>query len=303
MSPGSLAFPPLLQRGARVALVAPAGHLAGQPDVDTAVEQARTLGWDPVVAPHATSQHAYFAGTDAERLHDLNAAIADRAIDGIWCLRGGYGAMRILDGIDYDALRRHPKPFIGFSDITAIHAAIHLRCGIASHHGPTARGRLTSFSRDSLVRAVADGADSGGLAAGATTLVGGVARGRLAGGNLALVASLCGTPYAIDFADAIVVLEDVFEPVYRIDRMFQQLLLCGLRECAGLVIGTFSGMPDKGIDSGRTLDALFAEVAEELGVPCIAGAPIGHIDDQWTLPLGRAAELDAAARTLHVLPS
>ena len=303
MSLTSLVLPPSLHAGARIALLSPAGHLSGQGDVDTAVEQARALGWEPVVAPHATSQHAYFAGTDAERLHDLNAAIGDGAVDGVWCLRGGYGAMRILDGIEYDALRRHPKPLIGFSDITAIHAAIHVRCGIATYHGPTARGGLTPFSRDSLVRAVIDGTDSCGLAADAATLVGGAARGRIAGGNLALVAALCGTPYAVDFADAIVVLEDVFEPVYRIDRMFQQLLLCGLRECAGLVIGTFSAMPDKGVDSGRTLDDLFEEVARELGVPCIAGAPLGHIDDQWTIPLGRVAQLDADARTLHVIPS
>lgn len=303
MSVASLALPPLLGAGARVALLAPAGRLSGQADLDVAVAQARSLGWDPVVGEHASGQHAYFSGSDDQRLHDINSAITDPTVDAIWCLRGGYGAMRILDGIAYDALRRHPKPIIGYSDITAIHAAVHRHCALASHHGPTARERMTAFSRDSLVRAVVDGVDSCGTAQGATTLVGGVAHGRLAGGNLALVAALCGTPYAVDLAGAIVVLEDVFEPVYRIDRMFQQLLLCGLRDCAGLVIGTFSGLPDNGVDTGRTLDDLFAEVARDLGVPCIAGAPVGHIDAQWTIPLGRVAEFDADARTLHVTPT
>lgn len=298
----SLATPPLLASGARVALVAPAGPLAGEHDLTLAVDQARSLGWEPIVAEHALARHGYFAGSDAERLRDLNRAIEDHAVDGIWCLRGGYGAMRLLDGIAYDALRRHPKPIIGFSDITAIHAAVNARCGAVSFHGPTARSPLAEFSRRSLVDAVIGGGDPLGVATEARVLNGGRAAGRLAGGNLALVAGLCGTPYALDLAGAIVVLEDINEPVYRIDRMLQQLLLGGgFRQCAALVLGAFNNMPDGGTDDGRTLDDVFGEVAETLGVPCIVNVPVGHIDEQWTVPMGRVAELDADARTMRLL--
>ncbi|HEU5175357.1 MAG TPA: LD-carboxypeptidase [Gemmatimonadaceae bacterium] len=299
----SLAMPPLLASGSRVALIAPAGPLSGEHDVTLAVEQARSLGWEPIVAEHALARRGYFAGSDAERLRDLNSAIRTDSVDGIWCLRGGYGAMRILDGIDFDALRRRPKALIGFSDITALHAAIVAKCGLVSYHGPTARSPLAEFSRRSLVDATIHGNDPCGVAAEARTLRGGRASGRLAGGNLALVAALCGTPYAFDLDGAIVVLEDINEPVYRIDRMLQQLLLTGaLRRCAGVVLGVFNNMPDGGAEEGRTLDDVFAELAATLQVPCIVNAPVGHIDEQWTIPIGRVAELDADARALHVEP-
>lgn len=210
--------------------------------------------------------------------------------------------MRILDGIDYLSLARRPKPLIGYSDITALHAAVQSRCGLVSYHGPTARSRMVEFTRRSLVRAVVEGTDSCGHAPDAKTLNGGSARGRLVGGNLALVAALCGTPYAFDLDGAIVVLEDVNEAVYRIDRMFQQLLLCGgLQRCAGVVLGSFTNLPDGGTDEGRSLSDVFTEVARTLGVPCITNAPLGHIDAQWTIPLGKVAELDADARTMTVL--
>lgn len=277
----SLTSPPQLGPGARVALLAPAGPVAGDADVEFAAAQARSLGWEPMVASHASGRNAYFSADDAARLADVNTALRDSRIDGIWCLRGGYGTMRILDGIDYDALRRHPMPIVGYSDITALHAAVNARCELASYHGPTARAPLSAFSRESLVRAVVEGRDSCGTAPAARTVRGGVARGRLAGGNLALVAALCGTPYAVNLDGALLVLEDVNEPVYRIDRMFQQLLLSGsLRQCAGLVLGEFSNMPDNGADEGRTAADVFAEVAAALGVPCVVNVPVGHIDDQ-----------------------
>lgn len=302
MTSASLRTPPPLAPGARVALIAPAGPIAGDADLVRATDQARALGWDPLIGEHAAGRHAYFSGDDAERLHDLNAAIAHEAIDGIWCLRGGYGVLRILDGIDYDTLRRRPKALVGYSDVTAIHAAVSARCALESYHGPMARAPLSEFGMRSLRAAVVEGSESCGRADGAQVLRGGTAEGRLAGGNLALVAALCGTPYAVDLDGAIFFVEDVNEPVYRIDRMFQQLRLSGaLARCAGLVIGAFTEMPDNGSDEGRTAGDIFREVAADLDVPCIVGAPIGHIDDQWTLPVGRVARLDADACELHTI--
>ena len=285
----------------RIALVAPSGILPDKAHVEQAEQNVRSLGWIPVRGKNVHELHGYLAGTDDVRLSDLNAAIRDDSIDGIWCVRGGYGAMRLLPNIDYAALRKNPRPLIGFSDITALHAAIHRECEIVSFHGPTARGTLSQFSRESLVASVANHEDSCGTAAGGRALRPGRARGRLAGGNLALITALMGTPWSVDFDGAILVIEDIDEAVYRVDRMLTQLLLAGaLQRCAGLVIGDFRLPVNEKESQNRKLDDVFAESADKAGIPCFAGAPFGHIDDQWTIPLGAAAEMDTADLSLRV---
>ena len=293
-----------LGSGSRVALVAPSGILPDRAQVELAIENARSLGWIPVLGENVSELHGYLAGTDEQRAADLNKALRDETIDAIWCVRGGYGAMRLLRDIDFAALKANPRPLIGFSDITALHAAIHSECGIVSFHGPTARGELTEFSRDSLLRAVEAQVDPCGEAASARVLRPGKARGRLAGGNLALIASLMGTPWSVDFDGAILIIEDIDEAVYRVDRMMRQLLLAGaLRQCAAIVAGDFRPPAGETSEGNRSVDEVIAEAAEEAGIPCLAGAPFGHIDDQWTIPLGAVAELDTEARSLHVVES
>jgi muramoyltetrapeptide carboxypeptidase len=290
--------------GSRVALVAPSGILPDRAQVELAIENARSLGWIPVLGENVSELHGYLAGTDEQRAADLNKALRDETIDAIWCVRGGYGAMRLLRDIDFAALRANPRPLIGFSDITALHAAIHRECGIVSFHGPTARGELTEFSRDSLLRAVEAQVDPCGEAPSARVLRPGKARGRLAGGNLALIASLMGTPWSVDFDGAILIIEDIDEAVYRVDRMMRQLLLAGvLGKCAAIVAGDFRPPAGETSEGNRTVDEVIAEAADEAGIPCLAGAPFGHIDDQWTIPLGAVAELDTEARSLHVVES
>jgi muramoyltetrapeptide carboxypeptidase len=308
--PTALRRPPPLAPGARVALVSPAGPLRGEADLARAVANARAFGWEPSVGAHALARRGYFAGDDAARLADLNAALADDAIDAVWCVRGGYGAMRLLPGVDYDALRRRPKPIVGYSDVTALHAAAGRVAGLVSYHGPTARAELTGFTRASLERAVTQRGEPCGPAADASrpasapaprTLRGGRARGVLAGGNLALVAALTGTPYAPRLDEAILVLEDVNEAVYRVDRMLRQLLLAGaLAGVRGIAFGRCTACPEESDDGARTLAEVVAEIADALAVPCALHLPVGHIDDQWTVPLGAVAELDADALTLTV---
>ena len=293
-----------LGSGSRVALVAPSGILPDRAQVELAMENARSLGWIPVLGENVSELHGYLAGTDEQRAADLNKALRDETIDAIWCVRGGYGAMRLLRDIDFAALKANPRPLIGFSDITALHAAIHSECGIVSFHGPTARGELTEFSRDSLLRAVEAQVDPCGEAPSARVLRPGKARGRLAGGNLALIASLMGTPWSVDFDGAILIIEDIDEAVYRVDRMMRQLLLAGaLGQCAAIVAGDFRPPAGETSEGNRSVDEVIAEAAEEAGIPCLAGAPFGHIDDQWTIPLGAVAELDTEARSLHVVES
>lgn len=295
---------PAIAPGARVALVAPAGPLTMPVDLERAKENVRALGWEPVVGENAARTHAYFAGADAERLADLNTALRDDSIQAVWCLRGGYGAMRLLEHLDYDALRRNPKAVIGYSDITAFHCAIAVRCGMGSIHGPTARGKLSGFTRASLETAVSRRGNPCGVCADATTLVSGRARGRLLGGNLALLCALHGTPFQPDYTGAILVLEDVNEAPYRIERMLLQLRLAGaLQRCAAIAFGSFTNTGDdqrKSLGGTRSVAEVLAEVAEAAGVPAVSGVPVGHIEDQWSLPLGAEAELDADEKRLTV---
>lgn len=296
--------PPLLSEGARVALVAPAGPLRSDAELTRAIENVRSFGWDPIVGEHALARDGYFAGIDAHRAADLNRALRDDTIDAVWCLRGGYGTMRILDAIDYDAAARRPKPVIGYSDITALHAALIRRSDVVTYHGPTARAVLSPFSRDSLACALVNGGDSCGVAADARVLRGGTAQGVLAGGNLALLSALAGTPFAPRLEDTILVLEDIDEAVYRVDRMLRQLLLAGsLDGVRAIVFGACTNCPEAADDGARSLDDVIGELGDVLGVPTMSGAPIGHIDDQWTLPLGAPALLDTDRRVLVVQPT
>lgn len=293
---------PRLNAGARVALVAPAGPLRIPADLDRAIENAKKLGWEPIVGENVRERHFYFAGVDDKRLADFNAALRDDSIDAIWCLRGGYGAMRLLPKLDLDALCAHPKTIIGYSDITALHCAVALRCDLASIHGPTARSKLTPFAERSLRAAATATDESCGTVESAQILVPGRARGTLIGGNLALLVALHGTPYQPNYEGAILILEDVNEAPYRIERMLLQLRLSGsLQQCAGIVFGSFTNTgetDDRHLGGDRSLNEVIREAAEAVGVPAICGAPIGHINDQWSVPLGVEAQLDADAKHL-----
>jgi muramoyltetrapeptide carboxypeptidase len=290
-----------LESGSRVALVAPAGPLQKSEELPRAQENARTFGWEPIVAAHATERLGYLAGDDRQRLNDINAALRDPTIDAVWCLRGGYGMIRILDGVDYDALSRAPKAIIGYSDITALHAAVQRKCGLITYHGPTAREPLSAFSRDSFQRAVVGQTDSCGTAPNAREINPGSAEGRVTGGNLAVLTSLCGTPYMPDLTESILILEDINEPVYRIDRMLQQLKLSGvLHGCRAIVFGECVKCAEDAGGGARRFDEVLGEIAHALGIPCLAGIPVGHISEQWTIPLGAMAQIDTGTRTLTV---
>jgi len=297
--------PPALAPGARIALVAPAGPLA-EGAVDRAIDRVTSWGFEAVPGAHVHRRHGYLSAPDADRAADLNAALADDSVDAVWCLRGGYGVMRILPEIGWSALARRPRPVIGFSDNTALHLAIQ-KLGIVSFHGPhPATQELTDFSRDCLLR-VLTCADAPGIlplpadADRPRAITGGAAEGRLVGGNLSLVAATLGTPYAIDATDAILFLEEVGEAPYRVDRLLSQLRLAGVLErVAGVALGGFTETGDADEGEPGVLDVL-RDLLGGLGVPVAHGFPFGHVDDNWTLPVGARVRLDADAGTLEVL--
>jgi muramoyltetrapeptide carboxypeptidase len=268
-----------------------------------------------VLGKNAYSRSGYCAGTDDQRLADLNGALQDPSIDAIWCIRGGYGSLRLLDQVDYAAMTRRPKVLIGFSDATALLNAISRLTGVVTFHGPVARVSMPEFSRRHFERVLTGAAAPGRLERlpqpadvlvprenRIVTLCRGVAEGPLAGGNLSLLQCLIGTPYFPELAGAILFLEDVGEDLYRVDRMLAHLRLIGaLRRLAGVLVGRFTELKRSGADGALGFDEVLASYFEPLGVPVAYGFPVGHIDAQWTLPLGVRARLDADAGEVEIL--
>lgn len=310
-----LVRPPRLARGSRIALVAPAGPLLELDDIARAEALCRALDYEPVLGAHTRGHHGYFSGTDDERLADLNGAFRDTAIDAVWCLRGGYGVTRILHGVDFEALARRPRPVIGYSDITALLAGVVGRAGMVAFHAPTARSEMSAYTRRHFAKVLAVPEPGGALeplpapsdvllphADRVVTLRGGRAEGPLAGGNLTLLQCLIGTAYFPDLDGALLVLEDVNEDLYRIDRMLAHLRAVGaLARLHGVLVGRFTNLKRHIDDGSFGADQVLEHYFGPLGVPVLYGVPVGHIDEQWTIPLGVRARMDADAGTVELL--
>jgi muramoyltetrapeptide carboxypeptidase len=307
--------PPRLARGSRVALVAPAGPLLERDDLVRAEALCRALGYEPRLGSNTAERYGYFAGTDEQRLADLNGALRDPDVAAVWCLRGGYGMTRILDRVDFDALARRPRALIGYSDITAVlNAALH-HAGVVTFHAPMARVPMPAFSRWHFERVLGSPEAAGRLGRlpdppdvllprenRIAALRGGVAEGPLVGGNLSLLQCLVGTGHLPTLDGAILFLEDVGEDLYRVDRMLAHLRMVGaLERLAGVAVGRFTELKRAMSDGALGLDEVLATYLLPLGIPVAYGFPVGHIDDQWTLPLGVRARLDADAGELELL--
>ncbi|MEU0432461.1 LD-carboxypeptidase [Streptomyces sp. NPDC006290] len=298
----ALTRPARLAAGAGVAVVAPSGPVPEE-RLEAGLDILRGWDLDPVVAPHVLDRHAefgYLAGTDADRAADFQAAWCDPDVAAVLCARGGYGAQRMIDLLDWDAIRAAgPKVFLGFSDITALHEAFATRVGLATLHGPmvasvgflkNARSqehlRATLFEPES-VRTIASGE--------AVPLVPGKARGVTLGGCASLLAADVGTPHArVSARDGLLLIEDIGEEAYRLDRILTQLLRTGwLDGVAGVALGSW-------VDCGPYdgLRAVFADRLGGLGVPVVEHFGFGHAEGTLTMPFGVRAELDADAGTL-----
>lgn len=282
-------------------MVAPASPVRFPERLEAGVALLGAWGLSTRVLPHVHDETGFLAGSDEDRLADLHAAWADPAVRAIWCARGGYGCSRLADRLDGELLRADPKALVGFSDVTALHLALD-RHGIASLHGPLGEwnaDRTGQTSAASLRQALTSTGPLGVLPTGPlATLVPGRAEGPLVGGNLSLVAAAVGTPDQPDTAGRLLLLEEVGERPYRVDRLLRQLLRAGLlTDAAGLVFASFVRCEEPRGPSASVAQVL-AAFAEEVGLPAVAGAPLGHGPGQLTVPLGVAAELDAGRGTL-----
>ncbi|MEW2131098.1 LD-carboxypeptidase [Streptomyces sp. NPDC005435] len=290
-----------LAPGARVAVVAPSGPVPGE-RLRAGLDVLRDWGLEPVVAPHVLDRHgefAYLAGTDADRADDFQRAWCDPTVDAVLCARGGYGVQRMVDLLDWEAMRAAgPKVFVGFSDITALHEAIATRLGLVTLHGPMAAGidfigserarehlRLTLLAPEKVQV----------IASGGGALVPGRAWGVTLGGCLSLLAAELGTPHARPSAHGgLLCLEDVGEETYRLDRYLTQLLRSGwLEGVRGVLLGSW----DK-CDPYERVRPLLADRLGALGVPVAEEFGFGHCADALTVPFGVTAELDADRGTL-----
>ncbi len=323
---------PGLRPGDSIALVAPAGVL-DRVRMDLVAERLREMGFKVEYGDELFREQGYLAGTDEQRAEQLNAAFRDPRIKAIFPGTGGYGTTRILDRLDYDAVRAHPKIFVGFSDITALHLAISQRTGLITFHSPNpmwglgSPENLTPLSAHWFWRAIVADRYQGrsiGYLISATGwsadfdqpqlvsvcqleppvgLVSGTASGRLSGGNLSLVAALMGTPFEIQTKDKVLFLEDIGEAPYRIDRMLCTLKLAGkLSGISAAVLGQFTRREEEVTsDEKTTIDEVLDEYFKPLGVPVIKNFPIGHHRCNITLPIGARCEIDADEGTIRLL--
>lgn len=300
-----------LQKGDLVGVVAPAGPLLDPAVLERGIEVLREMGFRTTLGKNLHRRYRYLAGTDAERLADLMTMFASPEVRGIICLRGGYGSTRLLPYLDYRLIRDNPKVFIGYSDITALHLALHKKTGLVTFLGPMLAPDLganpSAYTRESFLAAITSRKPPGRLphppgAPPPVTICPGRASGKIIGGNLSLLAAVLGTPFAPDTTGSILLLEEIGEDPYRIDRMLTQLKQSGaLAPVRGIIIGECVACEPQDRpqpDDSFTLADVFREHLGSLGIPCLYGLPLGHGRHKATIPLGLTAVLDASRGSL-----
>ena len=299
--------PERLREGDVVGLVTPAGAIFDEAEIREAEAALAGLGLRTKRGPHVLDRHGYLGGQDVSRAADVMTMFRDPTVKAILPLRGGWGCARLLPYLDYDVIRAHPKVVCGYSDVTSLLTALYARAGLVGYHGPVATSTWNAFSTSHFKRTLfwgervrmAPDADTR-----VETIVPGVARGRLVGGNLSVLTAILGTSYVPDFTGHLLFLEETNEEPYRVDRMMTQLKLAGvLQKVAGVVFGNCNRCaPGMGYVS-LSLRSVLDDHLRALGKPAFYGTMIGHITDKFTVPVGVEAEMDATAGTIRLLES
>lgn len=310
-----LQLPNRLRKGDQVGLITPASYIEDD-GLQKAVTNLESLGLKVVMGKNIRKIYGSLAGTDQERLDDLHSMFANTAIPAVWCARGGYGTPQLLPYIDYKLIRRNPKVFVGYSDITALHCAFERHSRLVSFHGPLGSSTLSDYSRQHLIETLFEGRSQQLIPVSADQLEqatdeqdyqpkvlrAGIAEGPLTGGNLTLLASSAGTKYAPDVRGSILFIEDVGEKPYRIARMLTTLRQAWpLDKVAGIALGVFSDCTAKPGTRSLSLLETLQDRLGDLPVPIIYGLSFGHVDNMCTLPIGINARLDTTTQSLTLL--
>ena len=313
-APYPLVKPERLRAGDKIGLITPGSFIPDR-TLEKAIANIRALGFEVVLGKYIRAKNGYIAGTDEQRLDDLHAMFYNPDIRGVWCARGGYGCTRLLPDVDYGLIRKNPKVLIGYSDITALHLAIHQRTGLVTFHGPVAGSDFTEYTTRHVKAVLMDAAaphvidtlsDYGTVKNPELykplVIRPGTVRGPLYGGNLSLLAAMAGTEFGLDASGKLIFIEDIDEKPYRVDRMLTQLRQsANLDQAAAFGLGVFAGcVPEPG-DESLTLAQTVADRLSDLGRPAVYGLTFGHIAHQCTLPMGVSAELDTEQMRLTLL--
>lgn len=293
-------IPKPLRKGDLIGVAAVSGPV-NTSNLEKGIEFFQKLGFRIKFGANIYNQFEYLAGSDKERSDGLNNLISDPNISGIFFARGGYGSMRILREIDYEAIKRRPRILMGMSDLTAVSMAVHHHCSLVTLAGPMLAGQISEvLDRDSeefMIRALTEPLECfdmiGKLSSELKILRNGKTKGYLLGGCLSVLVSLLGTPYCPDFTDSVLFLEDVNEPAYKIDRMLTQMKLAGIfGSIQGVIIGHFSGNESDAPSS--VAERIVMEYTEQGQIPVISNYPHGHALPNITLPVGALVEFEAS---------
>ncbi len=316
LSDPDILIPAKLQEGDTIGIVSPAGAIFETEAYDIARESFEAMGLNVKFGKFTQSRYGHLAGTDDERAEELNVMFQDSDVKAIIALRGGSGSARILDKLDYQAIRKNPKIFVGYSDITALHLAIFNKTGLVTFHGPVAVSTWNSYSYDYFKKLLFDaelltysnpeykGTQLTQTSNRIRTITPGTSKGQLLGGNLSVLTSIMGTPYfPKNWKNKILYLEDIGEKIYAVDRMMSQLYLGGvLDQISGFIFGKCNGCDPGGSGYGSlTMEEVIDHYIKPLNIPAYSGAMIGHIDDNVTIPNGINAEIDANNGTIKLL--
>ena len=308
--------PQRLKKGDTIGIITPASYVSDE-ELERTVTNMESFGLRVKMGKHIRAEYGFVAGTDAQRLEDLHQMFADTNIAAVWCARGGYGTGRLLPEIDYKLIKKNPKVLMGYSDITALLQAVYHKAGLICFHGPNAGSKLTDYAREHLSAvlmegkaphvipiAVMDEEQQKKLTTEQVVIRSGRATGKLVGGNLSLLAASAGTAYAPDVKNNIVLIEDVGEKPYRIDRMLTQIRQAyPLKEAAAIALGMFNGCEPDEDDRSLSLIETLKDRLSDLNIPVLYGLSFGHMQDQSTLPIGIEAQLDTAKKTITLLES
>jgi muramoyltetrapeptide carboxypeptidase len=305
--------PKRLKAGDTIGLIAPASNVWQDEDIYFATDILKSLGFKVKHSKNLFKRYGYLAGQDKERADDVNTMFADKTIDGIFCIRGGYGTPRILPYLDYELIKKNPKALVGYSDITALLNAITARTGLITFHGPVAKQNFSDYTLTSFKKILFNPSVPVELATPPlfeikegtaekdnrlTVLHKGKATGRLIGGNLSLMVKLVGSPFEPDYTGKILFLEDVEEAPYRVDGMLTHLWLAGrLDKLVGVVFGKCSDCKAPEAPS-LSVEQVLRDRLTSLKIPVLSGVMIGHIENLATIPVGALATLDTHTKRL-----
>jgi muramoyltetrapeptide carboxypeptidase len=291
-----------------VFLIAPSGFVNNE-KVQTSVANMNKLGLFPMLNQELSQRtYGYFSGTDQQRLDDLMFCFDNVGMgDGVFCIRGGFGATRLLPLIRYDSVINNPIVFVGYSDITALQSAFFTKCGLVSFHGIVSSSNFTEYTINQINDLIFDPKDNYQLPIRTINVLNeGITQGQIVGGNLSLLVSLIGTEYLYSFSNKIVFIEDIGEPPYKIDRMLTQLLQAtDLSKANAIVFGSFHKCSPADHDSAEqnsfTIEQIILQNFEHFRIPIVYDVNFGHIQDSLIFPIGVAAELDTRNKTVTLL--